>query len=62
MCGLVGSAGERLFTRDAFENAVDLISHRGPDGRGVFADVDVILGHRRLAVAVQRFSQAWNPR
>ena len=28
----------------------DALEHRGPDGRGVFADSRVALGHRRLAI------------
>lgn len=49
MCGLYASVG---FEPD--ERRIDIISHRGPDGRGwaVFPSSSglVALGHRRLAI------------
>lgn len=51
MCGILGSlpasVGHGFFTK-----ALDLLSHRGPDGRGVWKDDEskVILGHRRLSI------------
>ncbi|HXH17510.1 MAG TPA: asparagine synthase (glutamine-hydrolyzing) [Chitinophagales bacterium] len=51
MCGILGlmpaSADLNFFTR-----SLDLLVHRGPDGRGVWQDGDgkVILGHRRLSI------------
>jgi asparagine synthase (glutamine-hydrolysing) len=53
MCGLCGSvAFGRPADRPAVEAMLDLLAHRGPDGRGVFADdaSGVCLGHLRLAI------------
>lgn len=49
MCGIVGVCGE-LIGRRKFEGAVDLLAHRGPDGRGGYQDDQVLLGHRRLSI------------
>lgn len=50
MCGLVGFVGNG--DRDVLEAMTRCLSHRGPDGEGVFIDetARVFLGHRRLAV------------
>ena len=50
MCGLAGFAGTG--DRDDLSAMVACLAHRGPDGEGVFVDVDrrVYLGHRRLAI------------
>ncbi len=48
MCGISGLAGRddlRLVTTMTAQ-----LAHRGPDGRGVYRDGPVALGHRRLAV------------
>jgi asparagine synthase (glutamine-hydrolysing) len=45
MCGIVAAIGDV-----DIEPLLDLIAHRGPDGRGVFHDGDVHLGHVRLAI------------
>ncbi len=47
MCGILGFVGndEALAGKMA-----GVLSHRGPDGEGVFADAKVTLAHRRLAV------------
>ncbi len=51
MCGLCGivSLG-RPPEREAVEEMLDGLAHRGPDGRGLFADEGVCLGHLRLAI------------
>src|SRR5262245_57074984 len=55
MCGIVGLLGGRG-EPGAFAPIVRAmtaaVAHRGPDGEGVWADVEagVALGHRRLAV------------
>ncbi len=51
MCGILGWFG-RHGPEDArrFGSALDILSHRGPDDRGVFAAPGVLLGHRRLAI------------
>ena len=53
MCGIAG-----LVTRDPtdplpqerIDEMTDVLSHRGPDDRGVFLDRGVALGHRRLSI------------
>ena len=47
MCGINGFTGSSLDSITKMNNA---ISHRGPDGVGVFSDEHVSLGHVRLAV------------
>jgi asparagine synthase (glutamine-hydrolysing) len=49
MCGIFGIVGPLTPGRDA-EGALDQLTHRGPDDRGVFATDDVWLGHRRLSI------------
>lgn len=51
MCGILGWFG-RHETADVerFGAALDLLSHRGPDDRGVIAAPGVLLGHRRLSI------------
>ncbi len=51
MCGILGWFG-RHETADVerFGAALDLLSHRGPDDRGVNAAPGVLLGHRRLSI------------
>ena len=48
MCGLIGVAGAKC--PDQVQAALEVIAHRGPDGRGVYADEAVTLGHNRLAI------------
>jgi asparagine synthase (glutamine-hydrolysing) len=51
MCGLCGIVDvDRPADRPAVEGMLDALAHRGPDGRGVFADDGVCLGHLRLAI------------
>jgi len=52
MCGIIGyfSKGERVPARATFERAVDGLTHRGPDGRGVWTNGRAGLGFRRLSV------------
>lgn len=51
MCGILG-----LITQGApvdasrFDQALNTLSHRGPDGRGVYSHDGVQLGHRRLSI------------
>ncbi|HTA62694.1 MAG TPA: asparagine synthase (glutamine-hydrolyzing) [Bacteroidia bacterium] len=52
MCGLTGiyninqnKASELIITQ-----MTDAIAHRGPDGKGVFLDGNLALGHRRLSI------------
>lgn len=54
MCGfvgyVVGDSSKIKESAEEFEHIVDSLSHRGPDGKGVYFDKNVALGHRRLAV------------
>lgn len=56
MCGIAGLVATRTRSVDDVKRtvalAVDELHHRGPDGRGVWAEADlpVALGHTRLAV------------
>ena len=52
MCGILGIAGAYAAStdEDSFNDALDLIRHRGPDGGSVWGQPGVRLGHRRLAI------------
>ncbi|MCZ6697863.1 MAG: asparagine synthase (glutamine-hydrolyzing) [Planctomycetota bacterium] len=52
MCGIAGYVAARALDTDPIDEMTDALSHRGPDGRGVFRDADwhLALGHRRLAI------------
>ncbi|MBI2042617.1 MAG: asparagine synthase (glutamine-hydrolyzing) [Candidatus Nealsonbacteria bacterium] len=47
MCGIVGFTGDNQSKIDA---SLELLSHRGPDAKGVFKDDKVCLGHTRLSI------------
>lgn len=53
MCGIAGGysfnqEGKKYLSRIGF--AIDCISHRGPDGNGIFTEENVALGHKRLSI------------
>lgn len=53
MCGICGFTGEIIDQndRDAVINRMtDVITHRGPDSRGVFAEDGIAMGFRRLSI------------
>jgi asparagine synthase (glutamine-hydrolysing) len=53
MCGIAGIADPRLSPNRLAAEAgrmADALTHRGPDGRGVWGTDGVALGHRRLAI------------
>ena len=53
MCGIVGifdSRGRAAVDRALLGRMNDSLSHRGPDGDGVFLDPGIGLGHRRLSI------------
>jgi len=51
MCGLCGVVAlDRPPERETVERMLDDLAHRGPDGRGVYEDAGVCLGHLRLAI------------
>jgi asparagine synthase (glutamine-hydrolysing) len=49
ICGMVDFRGAPVVP-DVLRRMTDALAHRGPDGRGVFIDGGVGLGHRRLAI------------
>tara|TARA_B100000795_G_C22806825_1_gene445590 strand:+ start:244 stop:2139 length:1896 start_codon:yes stop_codon:yes gene_type:complete len=50
MCGIIGISG--LVNEVNLQDGIDLLSHRGPDDRGIFIDKEfsVGLGHTRLSI------------
>jgi len=50
MCGILGKVGGAPCDTAAFDVALDLLAHRGPDDRGVYCNEAIDLGHRRLAI------------
>ena len=51
MCGILGWLSEKKNKDYArFSSALDTLSHRGPDGRGIWQDQKILLGHRRLSI------------
>ena len=50
MCGICGFIGEVLDRTKVIENMTKLITHRGPDSAGYFADNDISMGFRRLSI------------
>ncbi len=48
MCGIVAVLGP--YNAERFDAALNMLAHRGPDGRGTAAWTDRRLGHRRLAI------------
>ncbi|MBU1325363.1 MAG: asparagine synthase (glutamine-hydrolyzing) [Alphaproteobacteria bacterium] len=50
MCGILGVLNPVQSDVQRFAGALESISHRGPDGEGVWSDAKVLLGHRRLAI------------
>ena len=52
MCGIVGillPRGQRV-ARAALDQSLETLGHRGPDGRGVWTDGEIGLGHGRLSI------------
>jgi asparagine synthase (glutamine-hydrolysing) len=51
MCGILGVINcNQQVEPEALSKMLDLISHRGPDGEGVFIQKNVAIGHRRLSI------------
>ena len=55
MCGILGriSIENKHYNKSdfsIFNEALDLQSHRGPDGRGIYENDKFIFGHRRLSI------------
>lgn len=49
MCGIAGIIGLKN-SRQAVENMLTVMHHRGPDDWGVFEDDTTVLGHKRLSI------------
>lgn len=61
MCGIAGIVSNELVnTHDRVDVMLNEIQHRGPDGRGIFADNGVAFGHVRLSI-IDLTSQANQP-
>ena len=50
MCGIAGIIGNRDLTKESIDKMVDIISHRGPDDRGVLLEDKFAFGMRRLSI------------
>ncbi|MTI29644.1 asparagine synthase (glutamine-hydrolyzing), partial [Xanthovirga aplysinae] len=53
MCGITGVINISNFSQisqDTIRLMTDVISHRGPDGKGTYIDENVAFGHRRLSI------------
>jgi asparagine synthase (glutamine-hydrolysing) len=52
MCGIAGyfDLSDPSATRAYLDEMTDILAHRGPDGRGIYARGPVGLGHRRLSI------------
>lgn len=52
MCGITGiiNLNRERVDESVISLMTDSIAHRGPDGRGVFIDGNIALGHRRLSI------------
>lgn len=48
MCGICGTYG--IGDKKLVGDMCKLMAHRGPDDSGIYADDEVILGHRRLSI------------
>lgn len=49
MCGILGIQGEKI-DRTLAEECLNKMTHRGPDGFGLWTEEEITLGHRRLAI------------
>ncbi len=51
MCGILGYISEKYpLDQSIFRQALNTMSHRGPDSDGVFQFNNVLLGHKRLSI------------
>jgi len=50
ICGIVHSEKERIVEANLIKKMCDVITHRGPDDFGIYADHNVGLGMRRLSI------------
>jgi len=47
MCGITGFTWE---DKGLLKNMTNIISYRGPDGKGYYTNKDISLGHQRLSI------------
>src|SRR5688572_15017416 len=53
MCGIAGIIASDHLAEDDHARALlmrDVLTHRGPDGAGLYADPHALLAHRRLSI------------
>ncbi len=50
MCGIMGIIGGQDPEHRDIRRMLDALSHRGPDGEGIYSDGYATLGHRRLSI------------
>jgi len=53
MCGIAGIFDEAKLNPGIlplFKNCVNILDHRGPDGKGIYIDKFTVLGHARLSI------------
>ena len=52
MCGIAGifNFNKQPVAHQTIKTMVDAMSHRGPDGEGLYIDENMALGHRRLSI------------
>jgi asparagine synthase (glutamine-hydrolysing) len=50
VCGILAVVGRRLPDDARFEQALDLLAHRGPDDAGRVRYDQALLGNRRLSI------------
>lgn len=48
MCGIIGGVG--CFDSSVLTQALDAVTHRGPDSKGIFNNEHIFLGHTRLSI------------
>lgn len=49
ICGILNLSGEPI-PHKYIKSMADALAHRGPDDEGLYVDVNIALGHRRLAI------------
>lgn len=50
MCGIAGIIGHQVTSKNALDEMLNRIVHRGPDDSGIFIDEQVAIGMRRLSI------------
>ena len=53
MCGILGQVAlnnKLSIDIDRFNNSLNMMEHRGPDGHGYVSDRRFVFGHRRLSI------------